>query len=385
VRIAAIVTTVAALTLAAGASAKQGGHVLALVWQDQTATIRLLDSTTLASRGGALPIVRTSAGPHAFSPNGRRLALQTRKHGVRILAVPSLRVLRTVRPAFVTYGLVWRSARRLLILEHGSVLVVDPVTGRVVMRRGWNADVLSWKPWNGGAVVLAARASGGIEPVRLLVVGRSLGIRQVGVGRISAGVDGGENNQGPWRTATPSLALDPAGGRAFVAGGALVATVDLRTLGIRYHGPERTPQKVFGGPQRVAAWLGNGTLAVSGADYVIEGDAQRMTPYGLRFVDVDTGETRLVDSRATDVATAGGLALVAGYDRTRQSPGMGVAAYDRTGAVVWRRYEGARLESPRVAAGHAYAYVGRNTWHVLDPATGRTRAARAGISLNLLG
>lgn len=384
-RIAAIVTTAAALTLTAGASAKQGAYVLALVWEDQTATIRLLDSATLAPRGGALPLVRTSAGPHAFSPDGRRLALQTRKHGVRILAVPSLRILRTVRVPFVTWGLLWQSARRLLILEHGSVLVVDPLTGRVVTRRGWNADVLAWKPWNGGAVVLAARSSGGIEPVRLLVVGRDLRIREVEVPRIVAGVDGGENNQGPWRTATPALALDSAGGRAFVAGGPTVATVDLKTLTIRHYAPARTPQKLSLGPRRVAAWLGDGTLAVSGADYSIEGDTQRMTPYGLRLVDVDAGDTRIVDPRATDVAAAGELALAVGYDSTSRAAGMGLAAYDRTGKVAWRRWEGARIESPRVVAGRAYAYVGRNTWHVLDPATGRTTAARSGISLNLLG
>jgi hypothetical protein len=359
--------------------------VVALVWQDQTATIRLLDSATLRARGGRLPLVRTGAGPHAFSPNGRRLALQTRKHGVRILAVPSLRVLRTVRPPFLTYGLLWQSPRRLLILEHGSVLVVDPVTGGVVTRRAWNADVLAWRQWNGGAVVLAARLTGRIEPVRVFVVGRNLRIRQVGLARIGAGTDGGENGQGPWRTATPALAVDPAGGRAFVAGGSVVATVNLATLVARYHTPARTPQKLVDGPQRVAAWLGSGTLAVSGADYSIDGGRQWMTPYGLRFVDVETGATQVVDARATDVEVAGGLAIAAGYDRSSQAPGVGLAAYDRGSRLVWHRFDGARLGSPRAVAGRVYAYVGRNTWHVLDASTGRTTALRTGISLNVLG
>ena len=383
VRIAAIVTIVAALIHAGGATAKSGEHVLALVWKDKTATMRVLDAATLAPRGGSLPIVRTSPGPHAFSPDGTRLAFHTEKHGIRILAVPSLRVLRTVRPGIRTWGLQWQSARRLLVLEHGTALVVDPATGRIVARRDWDVNLLGWVPWQGGAVALSA-PSEGIGPARLLLVGRGLAIRTVTLDRVSAGSDGGENNQGPWRVATPGLALDPQGGRAFVAGGSVVAAVDLRTLAVRYYAPARTTQKLAAGPQRVAAWLGGGVLAVSGADYSTEGNAERATPYGLRFVNVDTGETRMVDTRATGVVAAGGLALATGVAFGRQEA-TGLSAYDIGGAKVWQRFGSLRVNTPTVVGNRAYTAIGSLTWSVRDVETGRTTATRAGISLHVFG
>jgi hypothetical protein len=384
VRLAAIVTIAVGLLLASGAAAKNGSDVVALVWKDREATIRLLDAATLAPHGGSLAIRHTGPGPHAFSPDGSRLAFHTEKDGVRILAVPSLRVLRTVRPGIRTWGLYWQSARRLLVLEYGTILVVDPATGRVVARRDWDVGLVTWAPWHGGVVALAT-PSVGIGPARLIVASRDLRIREVVLDRILAGADAGEDDQGPFRVATPGLALDPAGGRAFVAGASVVASVDLKTLVVRNQAPARTSQKVSDGPQRVAAWLGHGTLAVSGADYAFEGRVQRMTPYGLRLVNVDTGRSTIVEPRATDVAAVGGIALASGVVWTQPSSGMGVSAYDASGNLVWHRYDDATVQSPRVVGGRAYAFLGRGTWHVLDPLTGRTTATRSGVSLNVYG
>jgi hypothetical protein len=384
-RAAAVVAIVAVLLSAGGASAAAGSTVIAVTWSGPKAWVRLLDAATLAPRGTALPLARTSVGAHAFSPDGRRLALQTRKDGVRILSVPGMRVLRTVRPGILTAALYWQSARRLLILEHGGALLVDPFSGRIVNRRTLEPEILETRPWHGGAVILAAQ-SHGIGPAQLVVVDSRLQVRTVELGRIAAGVDGGENNQGPFRIATPGLALDSTGGRAFVAGGSAVAAVDLASLAVRYHGAERTLQKVSEGPRRVAAWLGDGILAISGADYAVDGQTQRMTPYGLRLLDVETGGVSIAEPRATHVVAGNGLALASGVVWTeRSTSGMGVSAYDRAGDLAWHRFENASIESPQVIGSRGYVAVGRSTWHVIDLASGRTTAVRSGASLNVLG
>jgi hypothetical protein len=385
-RIAAIVTiAAAALLLASGATAKTGASVLAVSWSGPNAWVRLLDAETLAPRGRPLPLSRTSAGPHALSPDGRRLALHTAKHGVRILALPSMRVLRTVRPGILTTALRWQSRRRLLVIEHGGALLLDPTDGRIVARRTWEDEHVDWRPWQGGVVLLASRGHG-IGPAKLLVVDGRLQTRTVDLERILAGTDGGENNQGPFRSFRPGLALDPLGRRAFVAGGSVVATIDLRTLAVRYHAPARTPQKVSDGPVREAAWLGGGVLAVSGADYEAAGETQRMTPYGLRLLDVESGRATLVDEQATSVRAAGGLALATSVMWTERPPtGRGLRAYDPAGRLVWHRYGGARMAGVLVVGARLYAPVGRSAWEVLDAATGRTTASRSGLRMNLLG
>jgi hypothetical protein len=365
---------------------KSGATVLAVTWKGSSAWVRLLDATTLRTRPGALRLDHTSAGPHAFSPSGRFVAVHTEKDGVRIVDTAArMQVVRSVRPGGLTWGLYWQSARRLLILEHGGALLVDPVTGRIVARRSIEDDLVQSLPWRSGAVVLAS-PSVGIGPARLLVVDSRLGLRTVTLDRIPAGHADGENGQASFRSATPALALDAATGRAFVAGGPLVVVVDLLTLAVRYLGPVRTPQKTAEGPERRAAWLGGGVLAVSGADYWVEGDRQRMAPFGLRLVNVETGQTSLADERATSVVAAAGLALVVGSVWTDPSaPGMGLAAYDPAGRLVWQRFGAARLNDPRVVGSRAYVATGRARWHVLDPVSGRTTASRSGTNLSVLG
>lgn len=127
-------------------------------------------------------------------------------------------------------------------------------------------------------------------------------------------------------------------------------------------------------------------LAVSGADYEAVGTTQRMTPYGLRLVKVDTGETTVIDPRATSVQAAGGLALATSVIWTeRAAASSGIRAYDASGRLVWHRYGTSQMSGVVVGRERVYAPVGRSAWDVLDPATGRTIATRSGVRMNVLG
>jgi hypothetical protein len=157
----------------------------------------------------------------------------------------------------------------------------------------------------------------------------------------------------------PALAVDVSGGRAYVfpaAGSAI--EVDLATAKVRSHRlAQRGLAKALNGPDRVARWLGNGLVALTGittrarlSGTTLESDA---TPAGLALVDVGTWKARMIDRDATSVIVAGGLLLARGY---AQSPPTSIRAYDFTGRL---RFE--LTDLPRDAwlqAGQTRAYVG---------------------------
>jgi hypothetical protein len=90
-----------------------------------------------------------------------------------------------------------------------------------------------------------------------------------------------------------------------------VAEVDLRTLRVTYHAldPVRTMQastKAVEGPYRVAAWLGDGELAVTGWNR----RGTRSDPAGVHLIDTRTWQRRTLAPRAqTFAATNGTLAV----------------------------------------------------------------------------
>lgn len=372
-----LVPVLAAAALAGSSSAAPvAPPVHALVYQGQTVSLATLDAATFRPRGRLLPLGR-GQGSVFVDRLGDRLAVASAGIGVAVVDTRRAKLVWRLPRGALVRAIAWLSPSRLLVAEHGSVLLLDPLRRRIVSRADYESNVVGAARWGQGLVLLAEWGRGSIEPARLVVVGPGPRIRTVELAGIAAGRDGGENNQGPFRTASPALAVDAAGGRAFVAGAAQVATVDLASLAVDYRGAERTLQKASSGPRRAAAWLGGGVLALAGDDLAAGGGdepAPTSTPFGLRFVTA--AGVRMVDERATDVRVTGGLALAYGVRYVDgRAAGMGLAAYDAGGARRWQLFGDTAIGPFAVANGLAYVRTPGRV-NVVDVAHGRVVGVR---------
>jgi hypothetical protein len=151
-------------------------------------------------------------------------------------------------------------------------------------------------------------------------------------------------------TRDAALAVDPEGGRAFVApAGPTVAEVDLPSLGVTYRHLRQPTSllrrlahwlvppaeaKMVSGTWRAACWLGGGSLAVWGTDMGVTGAGpdERMDqrPSGLKLVDTGSWTVRPLDPAATAASWQAGRLLAFGgtWDfQAEQVRGMGVTLY----------------------------------------------------------
>jgi hypothetical protein len=233
-------------------------------------------------------------------------------------------------------------------------------------------------------VVALGRLAEGIGPASLLVVDRDGGPRTVTLDAISAGGESlGPEEEPDFRTASPALAVDA--GHAYVVGqSAVVADVDLDTLGVSYRDVRRPAAitKIVTGWHRQAVALGDGRLAVAGSNY----DRSRRDPAGLQLIDVRTGTTRKLEGRASFTLAAGGRLLVAG-DASKGDgdwTGMGVAAYTLAGDELWHVLDGEPVGWLQAVGGYAYvagpdAYP--PTVRVIDLADGSVRTVRGPLPM----
>jgi hypothetical protein len=350
------------------------------------------DPVTLRPVGRVLRLPQTSP-LWAFSPDGRELALATEREGLQLVRLDTMRVRARFRGRRLVRGLAWPAPRRLVLAEHGETLLVDPVAARIVRRQVRPGVPSHAERTRSGLVFLGTSGDEGIGPARLDVVGSDGRTRSVPLTRIRAGVDGGENNQGPWQSESPGLALDEAGNRAFVAGGSgRVAEIDLATLAVSYREPHEPRSllsrvarwlqpsaraKAASGPQRTAAWLG-GALAITGYDLsVAREEAVTWQPYGLRLFDPRTSELRTIDTQVTQLTAAGGLLLAHGswYEGSWQTRhGQGLTAYRPDGTRIWHLFGDAPVETLYVAGRQAYVWAG-GMLHAVDLAHGAVRAS----------
>jgi hypothetical protein len=212
------------------------------------------------------------------------------------------------------------------------VTVVDPLERRVRSQRKLTGQLLASGRLPDGLVLLLGPPDG-IAPTRLVVAD--------GRGRVRAaplpGIIAGFQEPSDWssppsssRRAQPGLAVDPAGRRAFVvAAGAPVAEIDLATLGVAWHPLDEraglvgrladwllpaAEAKSVHGPVRLAAWLGNGLLAVWGHDDsrpAVHGPTveQWRRPAGLQVIDTRSWTATTIDPRASGAVVARGRLL----------------------------------------------------------------------------
>jgi hypothetical protein len=353
------------------ASAATSGTVSVLVWQGRTLSLATVDAATFRPRGGPLALGRAQGS--VFTDRlGDRLVVASAGTGITVVDTRRRTVVWRLDRGRLVRAVGWVSPNRVVVVEHGGVLLLDPVRKRIVAREDFDGVVLSSAKWAHGLVVLAFRDEGSIEPARLFVIGPGVRVRSVELSRIAAGWGSAPTPTGAIESAIPALAVDVAGGRAFVAGGPYIATVELPSLALTYGGAERTLQKWSTGPRRSAAWLGDGILAVAGSDEKVNGSTPASIAFGLRYVS--RSGVRLVDARATEVRVAGDVALAYGRRYVDGAPvGMGLVAYDRTGRLRWQLFGDAAIGSIVLGEGLAYVPTGRQL-HVVEVATGRILA-----------
>ena len=362
-----------------------------LAWLDP-ATLRPLKRPSVALPGGAWdPVV---------SPGGQYVAVGgVGSTGVRIVDLQRMRLTaqvarrssqRDLRP------LAWPTRRRLLVLDYPqnsqgapeALLAIDPVARKVVGRTVRASTAHAWTEWAsaGRRLVLLSEQTDRMGPARLVVFGPSAGIIRAADLGISAGLwpDGPPSSQ----FAAPGLAVDPSGRGAYIVDPQGFVRVDLDTFDTTYAQLSESRSlvsrvlgwiepsaqaKLLAGFSRQATWLGNGPLAVSGAQYA----GARSTPAGLQLVDSSTGAVRMIEPRATAHLSAEGLLLAFGAGRDEQAQsesGMGLAAFDLDGNRLWNALASEPVWLVEAAGGYAYVPTPETTFpsgvRVIDLATG---------------
>jgi hypothetical protein len=325
------------------------------------------------------------------SPDGTTLAIGVGDKGVvQFVTAKGLRSLGTVYvgSAYV-HGLLWVSPRRLLVSLGGQparVAVVDPVKRTVTDRRDIDGIIVSSSPADGALVVLVAPASG-IGPASLAAYDGER-LRVTGLAGIPAGwsQDVVEGDDPRLQQSVPGLAVDPAGDRAVVvAAGDRAVEVDLGTMAARAHDlaepvsllrrlrdwlEPSAEAKSMNGPERVAAWLPSGLVAVSGAHWTTDGSDIDVIPAGLVLIDPSEWSVSRVSDESSTISFTDGTLVASGY-----RPGSAeqtLTAFDDQGR--WR-FSLVRDDADLSQIEGGYLYAGWNNgrrYEVVDLRTGTT-------------
>jgi hypothetical protein len=398
------------------ARAKEPTPLLGTVWNDVSGQTELVhvDPESLRALPGPSLRVGHYGTTWAYSPTGERLAITTHIKGKGKIAA-SFQILdpRTLRRSLAlplgsahVIALAWLEADRVVALRLGyhpegaEVLVVAPSAKRVISRTTLHGEVhgIQRTP---RALVLLLAPTGRIGPASLAVVGASGQVRTVGLDRIWIGFERSEGDSGDFVGSQrgAGFTVDPAG-RAFVfPAGSDAAAIDLGSLAVTYHTP-RESVSVFGrlrrfleptatakmidGPSRTARWLGDGLVAVTGADHATWKDRDshvqtRVTPAGVMIVDTNSWRIRTIDRGATSVVHADGVLLATGEasdSSTRVSTSMGLAAYTSDGSRRFRLFDGEHVALWSAFRGRAYVRKADEQFRIVDIASGRVVGTR---------
>jgi hypothetical protein len=340
----------------------------------------------------------------ALSPDDRRLAAVTDRASVlQLIEVERMRTVGRVRTLArgSTASVIWPRRDRLWIVLAASrccavgtttVVTVDAIAQRVVARRRLAGGLARVATSPDGPVLLLA-PSALIGPSRLVTVDAAGAVEQVPLDGVSAGLMPTELAPSVERVRTPALAIDSKGRRAFVLSSRpYVVEVDLRrrrvsghrlvartSLADRLRELLEPSAEAYArvGPVRDAAWIGAGSIALSGydgdavwrSDGGVEGERR---PAGLHVIDTRDWSIRTLDEHASTFVAAAGLLLTSGPE------GRGLAAYSPDGDERFHVLDGRQLEI--VASAGSLAYVRtppEPVLQVVDLAQGRVIGASA--------
>jgi hypothetical protein len=197
-------------------------------------------------------------------------------------------------------------------------------------------------------------------PVKLIVADDIGRVRSVTLERIPAGWVAPEGER-VGRSLEPALAIGD--GSAIVIGtNGVIAHVDLESLKVSY--PTRKASffeelaagllpgaqaKFAEGTSLSATWINEGTLAITGRRTEVDPRARsnmrfESTCAGIHLLDTSDWTLREFTGVGDEVTVGWGLVLTHDGDcRERGEPKTGLVAYDDTGEVVWRLFQGKTL------------------------------------------
>jgi hypothetical protein len=355
-------TPAALPSLPSGPAARSaGGPVWAIVGDPGRLLVQLDPRSLRPLPGRRLALTDTVAG-HAWSPDGATLVLgDNDQDALYLIDARRMRALGKVwldAPSSAQW-IGWLGPRRVLAVvdwplgdpgtEPGDagVVLVDPLAGRVLHRQNLHSRVHA-VAFHGDRAFLLTGPVDGIGMASLAVVDGRGTVRTVPLRAISVGYNepAEHTSESVTEQRLAGLAVDPAGGRAFVVGaGTPIAEVDLATLRVAYHGLSQpvsllrrlagwfvpaAEAKLVTGPMRQACWLGDGVLAVWGFDVKAAAPSTvDDTPSGLKLVDTRRWTVRQLHPEATMVRWRGGRLLAFGvrwYEQERPG-GIGLTVY----------------------------------------------------------
>lgn len=380
------------------ASEKPPATVLGITWHARgfvRPKLTHLKSLSLEPLGRGVSLGVGGGSATTLSRGGRMLALGDENPGVEIVDLRRMRKVGAVKlpaPGWVTF-LSWQHGYLFAVVSRDRssvVAVIDPVGRQVLQHYRLARRIIDVQESRGAVVVLTAPRKG-IGPLELTVVGGK-GMQSVRVPEIFGGSrveNGGDGYRA--REVTPGLAVEP-GERAFIVpAGKTLAEVSLHNLAVEYHTlaepvsllgrlhnwlEPSAEAKVLDGPQRKAAWLASGLIAVTGADYTTVTSASgldvQVDAAGLSLLDPDDWSIRKIDDETSDFVSFR-TSLLAFGDTSwgHPAPGLGVVGYDLTGRELFRRFKGTAVSWVEPVEGLAYVSLDEKRRAVLDAASGR--------------
>jgi hypothetical protein len=386
--------------------------VLGILW-NQTGFVKArlaqLDPLGLEQLGRPVALRPGGGSATAVSPNGRLLAVGTDAPGIQMIDVRRMKEAGFAKlggVGWVTF-LSWQGGTLFAVVSndtHTTALVVDPRGEQVLQRHRLNRLFLAAAESNGGIAFLTAPPRR-IGPVELSVLGGK-GMTSVAVSEMVGGWKSQNNEDGyRARQVTPGLAIDQ--NRALVvSAGKTVAEVSLGNLAVSYHtlaqpisllGRLRNwlepaaDAKLIEGPQRKAVSLGNGLVAVTGADYTTDTNANgdpdvQVDATGLSLIDTTDWSLTQVNDETSDFTLFDSTLLAYGdtsWGNPAQS-GVGLLGYDLRGNELFHVLEGRNLNWIEQSGDLAYVVLDERRRIVVDAVSGRfldRPRNRTGLSL----
>lgn len=386
-------TTTEALSTSASDEAELPGEPVLAGWSKPAGTeIFLADPLTLEPVDGRAVEVPFFSSAAALSPDATQLALGgNAEPAVQIVDLDEMRTTSTIDAGLGEWveRLHWASQDLLLASLSGLrsyAAAIEPQTGKVIHSAKLDGVVLGSAPAGEGIAFLLAEPDT-IGPARVAFYdGRAL--RSATLADVPAGYRS-EGDAQEYRTSQsiPGLAVDPEGTRALVVpAGNRVAELDLETMEVGYHDlaepvsllgrlrnwlEPAAHAKSIDGPARNAVWLPSGLVAVSGAQYVADGDTLKMVPAGLSLIDPgDWSVSRLSDEPSW--ATFRDDALLASV-WSEGSDEQKVIVFSPAGTPRFTRSQGTDFST--TAGGLLYASSHEGTvYELVDLVTGETVA-----------